>query len=78
MELGTPRHALSSRWDLLKRNKFYHSVGCVLDEHNEYCMTLRRSDLLMKIFYLMMLLYAKDSLRKSTLLSIVGMQGSPF
>ena len=48
MELGKPRHALSLRWD----NKFYHSVGWVLDEHNEYYMTLRRSESLMRIFNL--------------------------
>ena len=50
MELGTPRHALSSEWDLLKLNKLYHFVGCVLDEHDEYCRTLRRSESMMRIF----------------------------
>ena len=64
MELGTPRHALSSRWD----HKFYHSVGWFLDEHNEYYMTLRRSESDMDLQYQsMMLLYAKDSFRKSAL-----------
>ena len=50
MELGTPCHALSSEWDLLKRNKLYHFVGCVLDEYDEYCKTLRRSESFTRIF----------------------------
>ena len=69
MELGTPRHALSSRWD----TKFCHSVGWVLDEHDEYCMTLRRSESDTDLqFHFMMLLYVKDSFRKSAFLAIVA------
>ena len=78
MELGTPRHALSSRWDQLKRNKPYHSVGWILDKRDEYCMTLRRFESLMRMlnFIFLMLLYTKDSFRRYALFAMVSLEGN--